>query len=138
MCSSRVTERKAAPYRDAPSSPQTTSAIETLTKRPASLMLLADLSSVLQGIADFEENEPMVALLKSLQRKIQGMFDGGSGFTRDMEVGDRVIHGVTQRRGTVTAIQKSKGAQQLTVQLDTGETMHLLDRREFSLCSDRH
>ncbi|MFZ3246551.1 MAG: hypothetical protein WBD26_12340 [Candidatus Acidiferrales bacterium] len=101
-------------------------------------MLLADLSSVLQGIADFEENEPMVALLKSLQRKIQGMFDGGSGFTRDMEVGDRVIHGVTQRRGTVTAIQKSKGAQQLTVQLDTGETMHLLDRREFSLCSDRH
>ncbi len=80
----------------------------------------------------------MAALLKSLQRKIQGVFNTGSGFTRDMEVGDRVIHNVTQRRGVVTAIQKSRGVQQLTVQLDTGETMHLLDRREFSLCSDRH
>ncbi len=80
----------------------------------------------------------MVALLKSLQRKIEKVFDSGSGFTREMQVGDRVIHNVTQRRGVVTAVQKFKGGQQLTVQLDTGESMHLLDRREFSLCSDRH
>ncbi len=80
----------------------------------------------------------MAGLLKSLQRKIEGALDSGSGFTRDMQVGDRVIHNVTQRRGTVTAVQKFKGTQQLTVQLDTGEFMRLLDRREFSLCSDRH
>lgn len=80
----------------------------------------------------------MAALLKSLQRKLQGVFDAGAGFTREMHVGDRVIHNVTQRRGTVTAVQKLKGEQQITVQLDTGEFMRLLDRREFSLCSDRH
>jgi hypothetical protein len=80
----------------------------------------------------------MAALLKSLQRKIQGVFESGSGFTREMQVGDRVIHNVTQRRGTVTAVQKLKGEQQITVQLDSGEFMRLLDRREFSLCSDRH
>lgn len=79
----------------------------------------------------------MASLLKSLQRKIQEAFGTGSGFTREMQVGDRVIHNVTQRRGTITAVQKFKGNQQLTVQLDTGESMHLLDRREFSLCSDR-
>ncbi len=80
----------------------------------------------------------MAGLLKSLQRKIEGALDGGSGFTREMQVGDRVIHNVTQRRGTVTAVQKFKGTQQLTVQLDTGEFMRQLDRREFSLCTDRH
>jgi hypothetical protein len=80
----------------------------------------------------------MAALFKSLQRKIQGALDAGSGFTREMQVGDRVIHNVTQRRGTVTAVQKLKGEQQLTVQLDSGEFMRLLDRREFSLCSNRH
>jgi hypothetical protein len=80
----------------------------------------------------------MAALLKFLQRKIEDAFDVGSGFTRDMQVGDRVIHNVTQRRGVVTAVQKFRGGQQLTVQLDTGELMRLLDRREFSLCSDRH
>lgn len=80
----------------------------------------------------------MSGLLKSLQRKIEGALDSGSGFSREMQVGDRVIHNVTQRRGTVTAVQKFKGTQQLTVQLDTGEFMRQLDRREFSLCSDRH
>lgn len=80
----------------------------------------------------------MAGLLKSLQRKIEGALDSGSGFSREMQVGDRVIHNVTQRRGTVTAVQKFKGAQQLTVQLDSGEFMRQLDRREFSLCSDRH
>lgn len=79
----------------------------------------------------------MAGLLKSLQRKLEKVLEPGSGFTREMEVGDRVIHNVTQRRGTVTAIQKFKGGQQLTVQLDTGECMRLLDRREFSLCSAR-
>ena len=80
----------------------------------------------------------MAGLLKSLQRKIEGALGSGSGFTREMQVGDRVIHNVTQRRGTVTAVQKFKGTQQLTVQLDSGEFMRQLDRREFSLCSDRH
>jgi hypothetical protein len=80
----------------------------------------------------------MASLLKSLQRKIQGAVSADAGFTREMEIGDRVIHNVTQRRGTVTAVQKFKGTQQLTVQLDSGEFMRLLDRREFSLCSDRH
>ncbi|MGB6482257.1 MAG: hypothetical protein WBE86_02085 [Candidatus Acidiferrales bacterium] len=80
----------------------------------------------------------MAALLKFLQGKMEKAFDTGSGFTREMQVGDRVIHNVTQRRGVVTAVQKFKGGQQLTVQLDTGEFMRLLDRREFSLCSDRH
>lgn len=80
----------------------------------------------------------MAGLLKSLQRKIEGALDSGSGFSRETQVGDRVIHNVTQRRGTVTAVQKFKGTQQLTVQLDSGEFMRQLDRREFSLCSDRH
>lgn len=79
----------------------------------------------------------MNALLKSLHRKLQGVLDKNSGFTREMQVGDRVIHNATQRRGTVTAVQKARGTQQLTVQLDSGESMRLLDRREFSLCSDR-
>ncbi|MGC1106295.1 MAG: hypothetical protein WA876_07135 [Candidatus Acidiferrales bacterium] len=80
----------------------------------------------------------MAALLKFLQDKVEKAFDSGSGFTREMQVGDRVIHNVTQRRGVVTAVQKFKGGQQLTVQLDTGEFMRLLDRREFSLCTTRH
>lgn len=80
----------------------------------------------------------MTAFLKSLQRKFQEVLDKGSSFTREMQVGDRVIHNATQRRGTVTAVQKVKGVQQISVQMDTGESMNLLDRREFSLCSDRH
>lgn len=80
----------------------------------------------------------MNALLKSLQRKLQDVLDKGSGFTRDIQVGDRVIHNATQRRGTVTAVQKVKGVQQISVQMDSGESMSLLDRREFSLCSERH
>lgn len=55
-----------------------------------------------------------------------------------MEIGDRVTHNVTQRRGMVPAVQRFKGTQQLTVELDSGEFMRLLNRREFSLCSDRH
>lgn len=55
-----------------------------------------------------------------------------------MQIGDRVIHNATQRRGTVSAVQKFKGIQQITVQLDNGEFMRQLDRREFSLCSDNH
>jgi hypothetical protein len=80
----------------------------------------------------------MAALLKSLQHKIQSVLGADSDFSREMQVGDRVIHNVTQRRGTVTAVQKFQGTQQITVQLDSGEFMRLLDRREFSLCSDRH
>lgn len=80
----------------------------------------------------------MAALLKSLQRKLQDALEGSgsapkAGTTPDMQIGDRVIHNVTQRRGTVTAVQKIKGAQQqVTVQLDGGEFMKLLDHREFS------
>lgn len=80
----------------------------------------------------------MAALLKSLQRKIQDALEGSSaaskGATSDMKIGDRVIHNNTQRRGTVTEVQKFKGGQQqVTVQLDSGEFMKLLDHREFSL-----
>lgn len=80
----------------------------------------------------------MAGLLKSLQRKIHDALEGSSapapGATPDMQIGDRVIHNVSQRRGTVTAVQKIKGAQQqVTVQLDSGEFMKLLDHREFTL-----
>lgn len=81
----------------------------------------------------------MAALLKSLQRKIQDALEGSSAgsktsATPDMQIGDRVIHNNTQRRGTVTEVQKFKGGQQqVTVQLDSGEFMKLLDHREFSL-----
>jgi hypothetical protein len=81
----------------------------------------------------------MAAVLKSLQRKIQDALEGRGAASKpsatpDMKIGDRVIHKVTQHRGTVTAVQRFKGGQQqVTVQLDSGEFMKLLDHREFSL-----
>jgi hypothetical protein len=81
----------------------------------------------------------VAALLKSLQRKIQDALEGSGGASKasatpDMKIGDRVIHNNTQRRGTVTEVQKFKGGQQqVTVQLDSGEFMKLLDHREFSV-----
>ncbi|MGH9830707.1 MAG: hypothetical protein ACREDR_46465, partial [Blastocatellia bacterium] len=68
-------------------------------------------------------------------RKIKGVIDNKPVFTREMSVGDRVIHNATQRRGKVTGVQYSGGVQQISVELDTGVVMHMLDRREFSLCS---
>jgi hypothetical protein len=80
----------------------------------------------------------VAALLKSLQRKIQDALEGSGAASKgaipDMKIGDRVIHNNTQRRGTVTEVQKFKGGQQqVTVLLDSGEFMKLLDHREFSL-----
>lgn len=56
-------------------------------------------------------------------------------FTSKYHVGDRVVHAATRRFGKVVEVQWQGKTQRISVDLDLGGEMRLLDRREFQLAT---
>jgi hypothetical protein len=57
----------------------------------------------------------------------------GRLFTSKYRIGDRVIHAATRQFGRVVEVQKLGKRQLVSVALDFGGELHLLDRMEFML-----
>ena len=57
-------------------------------------------------------------------------------FTREMVVGDRVIHTVSGVRGVLEGVEVSGGRTLLTIRTPSGQVLSKLARQEFRLCSD--
>ena len=62
----------------------------------------------------------------------------GRLFTSPYKIGDHVVHGLTNRYGRVSGIEKCNGTMLLTVDLDGGGQMRKVDRREFMLANHEH